>query len=84
VTAARIAAGRTGLETCATPPLQPRRCQSAMCLMDIADDEAPASIRPVICHPHQPIIPRLTDYQDASSQSVPTGTYRDRFCESRL
>jgi endonuclease/exonuclease/phosphatase family metal-dependent hydrolase len=28
--------------------------------MDITDDEA--SIRPVIPHPHQPIIPRLTEY----------------------
>jgi hypothetical protein len=61
-TAARIAAGRTGLETCATPPLRPRSCKSAMRLMDITDDEAASLIRPVICHPHPPIIPRLTKH----------------------
>jgi hypothetical protein len=27
--------------------------------MDIADDEAASLIRPVIRHPHRPIIPRL-------------------------
>jgi hypothetical protein len=55
-TAARIAAGRTGLETCATPPPRPPPVQvSAMRLMDITDDEAASLIRPVICHPHQKV-----------------------------
>jgi hypothetical protein len=42
----------------ATGPVQ----VSALRLMDIRDDEAASLIRPVIGHPHQPIIPRLTKH----------------------
>jgi hypothetical protein len=53
----------------ATAPVQ----VSAMRLMDITDDEGASLIRPVICHPHQPIIPRVTKHSPApaSTESAP-------------
>jgi hypothetical protein len=42
----------------ATAPVQ----VSAMRLIYITDDEAASLIRSVICHHHQPIIPRLTKH----------------------
>jgi hypothetical protein len=86
-TAARIAAGRTGLETCATPPPRPRRCKSAMRLMDFTDDEAASLIRPVIGHRHRPIIPRRTKHWKGSRNSLrrqpemERGSLRDQWAD---
>ncbi len=48
-----------------------------MRLMDITDDEAASLIRPVICHSHQPIIPRLTEYYPREQAAYPAPWLRD-------